>query len=198
MKLSSIAILGIFALSFAALTGCQTTGGRVDLDRKTQSSAIGPEDVRETVNQMVHEMLDNPDFFEEYVAKRPVLDIEDFKNRSSMHLDMKSITDSIRMQLLRSRKFKFLDKTTVKTDIEYSEGAAAVNADPEKVVKMGKQSATQMYMYGSLSEMRSQINGVTDRYYKFTLNVKDLATGEIAWSDEKEIRKIEKKAVLGL
>lgn len=36
-----------------------------------------------------------------------------------------------------------------------------------------------------------QIGGinVTDRYYKFTLNLKDLRSGEIVWTDEQEIRK---------
>jgi hypothetical protein len=45
--------------------------------------------------------------------------------------------------------------------------------------------------------MRQQVDGVTDRYFKFTLNMKDLRTGEIAWTDEQEIRKQQTKATLG-
>ena len=45
--------------------------------------------------------------------------------------------------------------------------------------------------------MRDQTNGVTDRYFKFTLNLKDLATGEIVWTDEQEIRKEQKRGVVG-
>ena len=38
---------------------------------------------------------------------------------------------------------------------------------------------------------------MTDRYFKFTLNMKDIASGEIAWTDEQEIRKQQTKATLG-
>ena len=54
-----------------------------------------------------------------------------------------------------------------------------------------------MYLYGALTEMRQQVNGVTDRYYKFTLNLKDLRSGEIIWSDEQEIRKEQTKSTMG-
>ena len=45
--------------------------------------------------------------------------------------------------------------------------------------------------------MRSRTDGVTDRYFKFTLNMKDLKSGEIAWTDEQEIRKEQKRSVVG-
>ena len=37
-----------------------------------------------------------------------------------------------------------------------------------------------------------------DRYFKFNLNLKDLRTGEIIWTDEQEIRKDQKKRILGM
>ena len=49
--------------------------------------------------------------------------------------------------------------------------------DQKKAVRAGRQSAAQMYLYGALTEMRDHTNGVTDRYFKFTLNLKDLASG---------------------
>ena len=52
-------------------------------------------------------------------------------------------------------------------------------------------------LYGELTEMRQHVNGVTDRYYKFTLNLKDLRTGELVWSDEQEIRKQQETSTFG-
>lgn len=198
MKLKTLLIGGMVISALGAFTGCQSTGGRMDLDTVTKTAAIGPEDVRETVADLVDSMLGDQDFLDEYCKGRPVLDVAQIQNRSSMHLDMRSITDSMRTKLVRSRKFKFVDHTSAETDIYFSEGAATVNADPSKVVQMGQQSAAQLYIYGALSEMRQQVGGVTDRYYKFTLNVKDLKTGELAWTDEKEIRKFQKKSAMGL
>ena len=46
-----------------------------------------------------------------------------------------------------------------------------------------------MYLTGALSEIKNQVGRTVDQYYKFSMILKDLRTGEIVWSDEKEIRK---------
>lgn len=190
----------IFCAAMAAmLCGCATTTAReTQLDRKAMTAALEPQDVRRTVEKMVDSMLQD-----EYIAtingERPVLDISGIKNRSSMHIDMASITDSIRAKLLRSRRFRFMDRTTAADDLEFMNDQALNGlTDQTKAIQAGQQLAAQMYLYGSLTEMRQQVNGVTDRYYKFTLTLKDLRTGELVWSDEQEIRKQQEKSTFGL
>ena len=162
------------------------------------SAAIEPQDVRRTVEKMVDSMLEDREFIAEYVAGKPVLDIGPMQNRSTMHLDMTSITDSIRTKLVRSRKFRFMDRTTSATDLQFMNDQALNGmTDQSKAVAAGQQSAAQLYLYGALTEMRQQVDGVTDRYFKFTLNMKDIRSGEIAWTDEQEIRKQQTKAALG-
>ena len=181
----------------AMLCGCATTVAReTQLDRKAMTAALEPQDVRRTVEKMVDSMLQDQEFIAEVGGNRPVLDISGIKNRSSMHLDMASITDSIRTKLIRSRKFRFMDRTTSADDLEFMNDQALNGlTDQSKAIQAGQQSAAQMYLYGALSEMRQQSNGVTDRYYKFTLNLKDLRTGEIIWTDEQEIRKESERSV---
>ena len=184
----------------AILCGCATTVAReTQLDRKAMTAALEPQDVRRTVEKMVDSMLQDQEFIAEVGGDRPVLDISGIKNRSSMHLDMASITDSIRTKLIRSRKFRFMDRTTSADDLEFMNDQALNGlTDQSKAIQAGQQSAAQMYLYGALSEMRQQSNGVTDRYYKFTLNLKDLRTGEIIWTDEQEIRKQQERSTFGL
>ena len=183
----------------ALLCGCVGPKAReVQLDQQAMSAAIEPQDVRRTVEKMVDSMLADREFIAEYVAGKPVLDIGPLQNRSTMHLDMQSITDSIRTKLIRSRKFRFMDRTTSATDLQFMNDQALNGmTDPSKAVAAGQQSAAQLYLYGALTEMRQQVDGVTDRYFKFTLNMKDIASGEIAWTDEQEIRKQQTKATLG-
>ena len=127
-----------------------------------------------------------------------MLDISGIKNRSTMHLDMTSITDSIRTKLLRSRRFRFMDRTTSGDDLEFMNDQALNGlTDQSKAISAGQQSAAQMYLYGALTEMRQSVGGVTDRYFKFTLNLKDLKSGEIIWSDEQEIRKEQTRSSVG-
>ena len=184
----------------AGAAGCATTTAReTQLDMKAKTAALEPQDVRRTVEKMVDSMLADQDFIAEIGGKRPVLDITGIKNRSTMHLDMESITDSIRTKLVRSRKFRFMDRTNAADDLQFMNDQALNGlTDQKKAVRAGKQSAAQMYLYGALTEMRSQVNGVTDRYYKFTLNLKDLSSGEIVWTDEQEIRKEQTNNLMGL
>ncbi len=183
----------------ALASGCATTVAReTQLDLKAKTAALEPQDVRRTVEKMVDSMLADQDFIAEVGGKRPVLDIAQFQNRSTMHLDMVSITDSIRTKLVRSRKFRFMDRTTAADDLQFMNDQALQGlTDQTKAVRAGRQSAAQMYLYGALTEMRNQTNGVTDRYYKFTLNLKDLASGELVWTDEQEIRKEQTNNLMG-
>ena len=189
----------VCAAAAALLCGCAGPRAReVQLDQRPMSADIEPQDVRRTVEKMVDSMLADREFIDEYVAGRPVLDIGPLQNRSTMRLDMVSITDSIRNKLVRSRKFKFVDRSTSATDLQFMNDQALNGmTDPSKAVAAGQQSAAQLYLYGALTEMRQKVNGVSDRYYKFTLNMKDIASGEIAWTDEQEIRKQRTKSSFG-
>ena len=198
--MKKLIVNGVFALALAAgATGCATTVAReTQLDMKAKTAAMEPQDVRRTVEKMVDSMLADQDFITEIGGRRPVLDITGIKNRSTMHLDMASITDSIRTKLVRSRKFRFMDRTTAADDLQFMNDQALNGlTDAKKVVRAGQQSAAQMYLYGALTEMRDRTNGVTDRYFKFTLNLKDLSSGEIVWTDEQEIRKEQTNNRLG-
>ena len=181
----------------AILCGCATTTAReTQLDRRAMSAALEPQDVRRTVEKMVDSMLADQEFIAAVGGSRPVLDITGLKNRSSMHLDMASITDSIRTKLIRSRKFRFMDRTTSADDLQFMNDQALNGmTDQNKAIRTGQQSAAQMYLYGALTEMRQHVDGVTDRYYKFTLNLKDIKSGEIVWTDEQEIRKESERSV---
>ena len=198
--MKNLIVNGMLALALAAgAAGCATTVAReTQLDMKPKTAALEPQDVRRTVEKMVDSMLADQDFIAEVGGRRPVLDITGLKNRSTMHLDMASITDSIRTKLVRSRKFRFMDRTTSADDLQFMNDQTLNGlTDAKKAVRAGKQSAAQMYLYGALTEMRDQTNGVTDRYFKFTLNLKDLSSGELVWTDEQEIRKEQTNNVLG-
>ena len=197
--MNKVLMIGVAAVAASVLSGCATTQAReTQLDRKAMSAALEPQDVRRTVEKMVDSMLADQDFIAEIGGKKPVLDVSGIQNRSTMHVDMASITDSIRTKLLRSRKFRFMDRTNAAEDLQFMNDQALNGlTDQNKAVRAGQQSAAQMYLYRALTEMRQQVDGVTDRYYKFTLNLKDLKSGELVWSDEQEIRKEQTKSVMG-
>ena len=201
----------IGAAAAAILCGCAMTARETQLDRPAMSAKLEPQDVRRTVEKMVDSMITDADVIKEVGGNKPVLDITGIKNRSTMHIDMNMITSSIRTKLIRSRLFRFVDRSTAADDLQFMNDQALNGlTDPRKAVRAGQQSAAQMYLYGELSEMRQDVDDTTenwtditftsstDRYYKFNLNLKDLRTGEIIWTDEQEIRKDQKRRVLGM
>ena len=198
-NIAKVVVIAAIAATFSSGCSTSTIATETQLDRKAMTAALEPQDVRRTVEKMVDSMLADQEFIAEIGGKRPVLDITGIKNRSSMHLDMRSITSSIRTKLLRSRRFRFMDRSTAADDLQIMNDQALNGmTDQAKAVKMGRQSAAQMYLYGELTEMRQPVDGVTDRYYKFTLNLKDIGSGEIVWSDEQEIRKQQETSVFGM
>ncbi len=185
------------------LMGCSTTPPirEVPLDRAAATTKIEPQDIRRTVEKMVESLLIAPGVKEFVAGRRPVLDVEPMKNRTTQHIDMLSITDSVRMQLLRSGIFRFVDRSsagTVATDIERITQENQLGlVDASRAVKAGSQTALDMYLTGSLSEIRNVNGRHVDQYYKFSMILKDLRTGELVWADEKEIRKAATRPAIG-
>ena len=191
MKTAFTSIAG--AALLMTVTGC-ATAPRVyesELDRAPMTSRIEPQDIRRTVEKMAESLISDAGVLEATGGKRPVLDIEPMKNRSQMILDMKSITDSVRTRLIRSRLFRFVDRSTAGADITIMDEQAQLGlTDRRKAIRPGQQSAAEMYLTGSLTDMVTHAGRATDHYYKFTMILKDLRTGEIVWTDEQEIRKV--------
>ena len=188
------------AMAAMMITGCATapTVREVALDRAPITSKLEPQDVRRTVEKMAESLLSAPGVREAVGGTRPVLDVEPLKNRTTQHVDMVSVTDSLRMQLLRSGLFRFVDKATSGTDIEFMDAQANLGlTDQKKAIRPGQQSAAQMYLTGALSEIKNQAGRTVDQYYKFSMILKDLRTGELVWADEREIRKESVKPVMG-
>ena len=194
--------LGFVALAGVLAGGCASTydNPRVyesELDRAAQSTAIEPQDVRRTVEKMAESLIADPGVIEATKGRRPILDIAPMRNKSGeTSLNMSSITDSVRMRLIRSRLFRFVDRSTAGADINIMDEQAQLGlTDSRKAIKPGKQLAAEMYLTGTLYEMYNQMDRNTDRYYKFSMILKDLSSGEIIWTDEQEIRKVAKKSV---
>ncbi len=177
----------------AMFAGC-ATAPRVyesELDRTPLTTKIEPQDIRRTVEKMAESLIADPGVLDATKGERPVLDIEPMKNRSQMIVDMQSITDSVRTRLIRSRLFRFVDRSTSGADIAIMDEQSQLGlTDPRKAIRPGQQTAAQMYLTGSLTDMVTRAGRITDHYYKFTMILKDLRTGEIVWTDEQEIRKV--------
>lgn len=186
MKSSKLFLLPAAALAAALLlTGCATTIDYGDpTSSKPLSTDFGSSDLQQIATSMVDSMLATAPLPAD--GRRPVLIIDPVKNKTMQHIDTESITDSIRTRLIRSGRFTFQDRTTeasLQQELAYQKHAAA------NPVQEGQQVAAEYMLTANLSEIEQKFGRVTDVYYKFTLNLRNLRTGTLDWADEKEIRK---------
>ncbi len=165
---------------------------------KPISTEFGSADLQQIADSMVDSLLIFPPIVELTTAKRPVISVDRVKNKTMQHIDTESITDSIRAKLIKSGKFRFIDRTTdAQTIEEIKTQQDSGLVDKSTAVDFGKQIGAEFLLTANFSEIKQQAGSVTDVYYKFTMSLKNLKTGILEWSDEKEIRKIFKKSMFG-
>lgn len=126
---------------------------------------------------------------------KPLVTIAEVKNKTSEFIDTRSITDSIRVQIMKSGTMRFA------TDI-----AGMQNQTDELVrqnqsglykksstAKTGKMEGAKYRIEGNITSIVKRNSDVKDVYYKFSLILTDNESGTIEWADEKEIRKTSKR-----
>ena len=124
-------------------------------------------------------------------SQRPLVTIADVKNRTDEYIDTQSITDSIRVQLLKSGTMRFA------TDIagmqnQTDELVRQTNTglyQQDTAAKLGRMKGAQYRIEGSISSIVKQTDNVKDVYYSFSLIATSIEDGTIEWADEKDIRK---------
>ena len=128
----------------------------------------------------------------------PVVMVTRLQNKTSEHIDTQSITDMFRVELMRNGKVQFVDKAA-REDIaeEYDyQGSGMVSRETKK--GKGGQIGADFILNGRLDSIVQQAGKDKTVYYKMTMNMTNLKTGIIVWSDYKQIRKKFKKQSVGI
>jgi len=190
--------IGVFALAISGCASAPIIKYGDSTAMQTVSTDFSSTDLQQIAGAMVDSLLIFPPIVEVTNQRRPVLLVEDIKNKTMQHIDTESITDTIRTKLIKSGKFRFIDRTTddaAINEINTQQGSGLV--DKNKAVQVGKQFGAEYILTGNISEIEQMNDRIKDVYYKFTLNLKNLTTGILEWSDEKEIRKTATRRIFG-
>lgn len=148
--------------------------------------------VKTMVNSLVsHQSIANAN-------KMPIVMVTNLQNKTSEHIDTQSIMDMVRVELTNSGRVAFVDKEA-REDIskEYDYQGSGMVSDETKKTK-GGQIGADFIINGRLDSIVQEVGKEKTVYYKLTLNLTNLKTGIIAWTNHKEIRKAYKKKSVGL
>ncbi len=183
------------------LSGCTTTVQYGDANGvETVNTDFGSTDLQLIASHEVDSLLAFPPV-QRMTANgiRPILFVDHVRNKTMEHIDTESITDTIMTKLLRSGQFRFVDMTAasaLRKQLDYQHNSGMV--DQARAVSMGQQIGAQYMLYGEMSDITKQNSSTRDVFYKFTLKLTDVRTGEVIWEDEKQIRKVQKKSYFGM
>lgn len=191
--------LTLIGIALFALAGCAGTVQYGDAgSAKPITTDFGSSDLQQIAETMVDSLLTFPPMVELTAKSKPVISVDRVKNKTMQHIDTESITDSIRTRLIKSGKFRFIDRTTDLSAVDeirtQQEGELT---DKKNALEFNRQLGAEYLLTSNFSEITQKAGSVTDVYYKFTMNLKNLRTGILEWSDEKEIRKVFKKSLFG-
>jgi uncharacterized protein (TIGR02722 family) len=194
--------LGLLVLPlffFAACGHKEFTQGKYDdlSEDRLLDDKFNESDMRMIADTMIKSLTESAVIAE--AKKSPVVLVTLVKNRTDEHIDMKSMTDKIRVALIKSGKFKFTEKENrneLSEELEYQGQSGYV--DPSTARTKGKQIGANYFLTGEITDRVQQVGDKKYVYYKTTFNLVNIQTGLLDWTDEKEIRKYYQKRSVGL
>ncbi len=190
-----------FAAVAVLILGCgdkQFTQGKYDdiSEDRLLDDKFNESDMRQIADTMIKSLTESLVVKES--KKRPVVLVTLVKNRTQEHIDMKSMTDKIKVALVKSGRFRFTDKEVreeIGGEIEYQKESGYV--DPDTARKKGRQIGADYFLTGEITDRVQEVGSQKYVYYKATFNLVNIDSGILDWTDEREIRKFYKKRSVG-
>lgn len=157
-------------------------------------------DMRKVSETLAGKLLASP--FLSKQAEPPMMIVAGVQNRMDSYVDTKNLTDRIRTMCLQSGKVRFINESR-RDDLLKEQGYQAAHATPETIAQAGRQLGAKFMVSGSLTQMKSEtprqvrVSETKLNYYKVTLEVTDVVTGEIVWTDEVEFAREARLPLIG-
>ncbi|MEK6556497.1 MAG: penicillin-binding protein activator LpoB [Bdellovibrionota bacterium] len=198
-KKLSVAVLLLSALS---LIGCGPRAfvkGEYDKDVEATNllnDQWSESDMQNAVKTLVASAVVHPAIA---AAKTPpIVMVTRLQNKTAEHIDTQSVTDMITVELMKTGKTQFVDaaaREDIAKEYEYQDGGS-VSRETKK--GKGKQIGADLIMNGRIESITQEVGKDKTVYYKVTLNMTNLSTGLIVWTDQKQMRKVFRKKRVGL
>lgn len=194
-------IVGLLAISTFLLSACGpkafVKGQYDDVNKENLLNDQWSEtDMQVVVKSMVESMVNSNAIAN--AKKAPIVMVTNLQNKTSEHIDTQSIMDMVRVELTNTGKVAFIDREArgdISNEYDY-QNSGMVNNETKK--GPGQQIGADYIVNGRLDSIVQEVGKDKSVYYKLTLNLTDLKTSVITWTNHKQIRKTFKKKSVGL
>lgn len=153
-------------------------------------------DMQNAVKDLVASLVSHPSIAN--AKTPPVVMVTQLQNKTSEHIDTQSIMDMFRVELMNSGRIEFIDKEArqdIKDEYDY-QNSGVVSEETKK--GPGGQSGADFIVNGRMDSIVQEVGKDKTVYYKMTMNLTNLKTSKMVWSNYKQMRKQFKKKSVGL
>ncbi len=134
---------------------------------------------------------------------KPIMIVYPVVNETSEHISTGGITDAIRMKLIQSGRFRFInerERENIQMETSYQDQGFV---DPSMRVEKGRQLGADYILSGTLRSIKNKqpeqmrLYKKERIYYSLDLTMTDLKTGEIVYADQAELAREASKPIIG-
>lgn len=194
-------LISITWTALLIMTGCMASTKNINpADETHYDASYDFSDKNKIVDRLVTPLLAAPVF---PVQDKPILIVYPVVNETSEHISTGGITDSIRMKLVQSGKFRFINESqrdNIQKETSYQNQGYV---DPAMRVEQGRQLGADYILSGTLRSIKKEqpeqmrLFKKERIYYSLDLSITDLKTGEIVYADQAELAREASKPIIG-
>jgi len=184
------------------MPACTTTTTVLDVNKpKYLSEKYSYTDLKTVTEKMIASLISNPPLANR--TDRPVIIIYGIQNRTDEHIDTKAITEKILTGLTQTHKVRFVNKEArdkIEAELRYqSQGMVS----PQTRIEKGRQVGAEYMLTGSITSLSAEegrgirLKERKVKYYKVSLELTDLNTNIVEWSEEHEFAREVSKPFIG-
>ena len=201
MKKNNFKLLLLMSCTiFLAMSGCASTRNLNPKDDMHYDASYDFSDKNRIVERLVTPLVAAPVF---QLDKKPILIVYPVVNETSEHISTGGITDAIRMRLIQSGRFRFInerERENIQQETSYQDAGFV---DPAMRVEKGRQLGADYILSGTLRSIKNEeakqirLTKKERIYYSLDLTMTDLKTGEIVYADQAELAREASKPIIG-
>lgn len=132
----------------------------------------------------------------QYASEKPRWMLaRDMKNETDEHVNTRTIMEKIRTRLINGGIASFIDDQAIEDILNQMKLQQSGLFDNKTVAQVGKLVGARLILRGTISSIRKKTDRKDIIYYNITLQLVNIQTGEIVWTDEKEIQRLTSKSL---
>lgn len=165
---------------------------RLDPESTTDLSGKWNEtDARLVAEAMIQDCLSRP-WLTSFVAdngRKPVVTVGRIRNRTSEHIDMETFTADFTRELINSGSIRFVANKFEREDVRDERWDQDEFASAETRKKLREELGADYLLMGSVKSITDQLEGKKTVFYQTDLQLINVESNEIVWTQQKEIKK---------